>query len=49
MSTNGGDTSGPMLVVENIHVYYGNIAAVKGISLEVKKGEIVTLDRKSVV
>ena len=43
MSTNGGDTSGPMLAVENIHVYYGNIAAVKGISLEVKKGEIVTL------
>jgi branched-chain amino acid transport system ATP-binding protein len=29
--------------VENIHVYYGNIAAVKGISLEVQKGEIVTL------
>jgi branched-chain amino acid transport system ATP-binding protein len=43
MSTNGGDTSGPMLAVENIHVYYGNIAAVKGISLEVMKGEIVTL------
>jgi branched-chain amino acid transport system ATP-binding protein len=43
MSTNGGETGGPMLAVENIHVYYGNIAAVKGISLEVKKGEIVTL------
>jgi branched-chain amino acid transport system ATP-binding protein len=43
MSTNGGDTSGPMLAVDNIHVYYGNIAAVKGISLEVQKGEIVTL------
>jgi branched-chain amino acid transport system ATP-binding protein len=44
MSTNGGETwTGPMLTVENIHVYYGNIAAVKGISLEVKKGEIVTL------
>jgi branched-chain amino acid transport system ATP-binding protein len=32
-----------MLTVENIHVYYGNIAAVKGISLDVMKGEIVTL------
>jgi branched-chain amino acid transport system ATP-binding protein len=43
MSTNGGETGGPMLAVDNIHVYYGNIAAVKGISLEVQKGEIVTL------
>ena len=37
-------TSGtPMLALNDIHVYYGNIAAVKGISLEVQKGEIVTL------
>jgi branched-chain amino acid transport system ATP-binding protein len=41
--TTGGAAAGPMLAVENIHVYYGNIAAVKGISLEVNKGEIVTL------
>jgi branched-chain amino acid transport system ATP-binding protein len=34
---------GPMLKVDEIHVYYGNIAAVKGISLEVNQGEIVTL------
>ena len=33
----------PMLAVDEIAVYYGNIAAVKGISLEVKRGEIVTL------
>ncbi len=33
----------PMLVVNDIHVYYGNIAAVKGISLTVYPGEIVTL------
>ena len=33
----------PMLAVDDIHVYYGNIAAVKGISLEVRQGEIVTL------
>ena len=32
-----------MLVVDDIHVYYGNIAAVKGISLEVFPGEIVSL------
>ncbi len=33
----------PMLSVDNIHVFYGNIAAVKGISLTVYPGEIVTL------
>jgi branched-chain amino acid transport system ATP-binding protein len=33
----------PMLTIEDIHVYYGNIAAVKGISLTVYPGEIVTL------
>jgi branched-chain amino acid transport system ATP-binding protein len=33
----------PILDVENIHSYYGNIHALKGISLTVEKGEIVTL------
>lgn len=33
----------PMLEIENIHSYYGNIHALKGISLTVEKGEIVTL------
>lgn len=32
-----------LLEVENIHSYYGNIHALKGISLTVEKGEIVTL------
>jgi branched-chain amino acid transport system ATP-binding protein len=32
-----------MLNVNDIHVFYGNIAAVKGISLTVYPGEIVTL------
>lgn len=32
-----------MLKVNNINVYYGAIHAIKGISLEVKQGEIVTL------
>ena len=33
----------PLLEVENLHTYYGNIHALKGISLTVEKGEIVTL------
>nr|WP_263326352.1 ABC transporter ATP-binding protein [Neobacillus sp. Marseille-Q6967] len=32
-----------MLKVNDINVYYGNIHALKGVSLEVKEGEIVTL------
>ena len=32
-----------MLKIENLHVSYGPIRALKGISLEVKEGEIVTL------
>jgi branched-chain amino acid transport system ATP-binding protein len=32
-----------MLEVKDIHSYYGNIHALKGISLTVEKGEIVTL------
>jgi len=32
-----------MLEVDNIHTYYGNIHALKGISITVEEGEIVTL------
>ena len=32
-----------MLKVDNINTYYGNIQALKGVSLEVEEGEIVTL------
>lgn len=32
-----------MLKVENLHVYYGAIHAIKGVSLEVNEGDIVTL------
>jgi branched-chain amino acid transport system ATP-binding protein len=32
-----------MLEVDNIHTYYGNIHALKGITISVNKGEIVTL------
>jgi len=32
-----------LLEVDEIHTYYGNIEALKGVSLEVNEGEIVTL------
>ncbi|MBR7090711.1 MAG: ABC transporter ATP-binding protein [Lachnospiraceae bacterium] len=32
-----------VLKVENLHVYYGSIHAIKGVSFEVGEGEIVTL------
>src|SRR6188474_1887441 len=32
-----------MLNVENVHTYYGNIHALKGINLRIDQGEIVTL------
>ena len=32
-----------MLKINNIHTYYGNIQALKGVSLEVSEGEIITL------
>ena len=32
-----------MLVLDNVHIYYGHIHAVKGISLEVYDGEITTI------
>ncbi len=32
-----------LLEVENLHTYYGNIHALKGVSLSVEEGEIVTL------
>jgi branched-chain amino acid transport system ATP-binding protein len=35
--------SQPLLELKNVHTYYGNIHALKGISLTVGKGEIVTL------
>ncbi|MCR4398596.1 MAG: ABC transporter ATP-binding protein [Firmicutes bacterium] len=32
-----------LLEVEDLHIYYGNVHALKGISLDVGEGEIVTL------
>ena len=39
MSANGS----PVLELSNVHTYYGSIHALKGISIEVLDGEIVTL------
>src|ERR1700753_756435 len=33
----------PMLELTDVHSYYGNIEALKGISLSVEEGEVVTL------
>jgi branched-chain amino acid transport system ATP-binding protein len=33
----------PLLSLENVSVYYGNIAAVKGLTMQVPEGSIVTL------
>ena len=40
-ATNGGSET--LLHVDDIHTFYGSIEALKGISIEVEKGEIVTL------
>jgi branched-chain amino acid transport system ATP-binding protein len=32
-----------ILKIDNVHTYYGNIHALKGISLDIEQGEIVTL------
>jgi branched-chain amino acid transport system ATP-binding protein len=42
-STPGTNGAGPMLELDDVHVFYGNIAAVQGLSLTVNDGEIVTL------
>ena len=34
---------GQILQVNDLHVYYGSIHAVKGVSFEVNEGEVVTL------
>ena len=42
MNINGTDTD-ILLKVENLETYYGKIAALNGVSFEVRKGQIVTL------
>jgi len=38
-----GVNGGPMLALKDVHTYYGNIHALQGVTIEVGKGEIVTL------
>ncbi len=38
-----GAKGGPILELEDVHTYYGSIHALKGISLTVNEGEVVTL------
>ena len=38
-----GRADGALLSIEDLHVYYGSIAAVKGLTLHVRPGEIVTV------
>jgi branched-chain amino acid transport system ATP-binding protein len=40
MPTNGAEA---MLVVEDVHTYYGQIHALRGVKITVAKGEVVTL------
>lgn len=39
----GSGNSQLVLAVAGIHVFYGNIHALKGVTLEVRRGEVVTL------
>ena len=43
MATNDRKTGEVLLSVENVKVAYGGIQAVKGVSLEVRQGELVSL------
>ena len=43
MTTTGATATAPILELSDVHTYYGSIQALKGISLEVHEGEIVTL------
>ena len=43
MSTTTAATDGLILQVDDIHTYYGAIHALKGISIDVREGEVVTL------
>jgi branched-chain amino acid transport system ATP-binding protein len=36
-------TAGPILELRDVHTYYGAIHALKGITIEVREGEVVTL------
>jgi branched-chain amino acid transport system ATP-binding protein len=37
------EDGGPLLTLKDVHTYYGNIHALQGVTIEVGRGEIVTL------
>jgi branched-chain amino acid transport system ATP-binding protein len=41
--TNTSTNGGPILELTDVHTYYGSIQALKGITLDVREGEVVTL------
>jgi branched-chain amino acid transport system ATP-binding protein len=43
MAAAAAATAVPVLELSDVHTYYGSIQALKGISLEVRDGEVVTL------
>ena len=43
MSTGAASAQSHVLEIDGVHVYYGAIHALKGVSLNVREGEIVTL------
>ena len=43
MSSNGDRAGTTVLQLSNVHTYYGSIHALKGISIDVHDGEVVTL------
>jgi branched-chain amino acid transport system ATP-binding protein len=43
VSTSGNGNAGPILELHDVHTYYGSIQALKGISITVNDGEVVTL------
>jgi branched-chain amino acid transport system ATP-binding protein len=43
VSTGAGANGSKILELHDVHTYYGSIHALKGVSLEVRNGEIVTL------
>jgi branched-chain amino acid transport system ATP-binding protein len=42
-ATTNGNSRTPILEIADVHTYYGSIHALKGVSLRVDEGEIVTL------
>jgi branched-chain amino acid transport system ATP-binding protein len=41
--TNGASDGDALLRLRDVHTYYGHIHALKGVSIEVRRGEVVTL------